>query len=574
MVDIALYFLRFTQEESCGKCAPCRIGTRQMAEILARITAGEGSLEDLQKLEELALTVKQGSLCGLGQTAPNPVLSTLRYFRDEYLAHIVDRACPARVCKNLITYLHRPREMRRLSALPEEAVPIERHHRGTEEGPRHRPGRLHQVRGLFQRLPGQDPGRHRNTRERRAGPCEAGPRSRRTHDPHHRRPRRSPSKAVPRSSKSPGPTGSSSRRSATIPALEPYAACRLCLVEVKGRRGFAPGLQHGRRGRPGRPSRRRPSSRPCGGASSSSSWPNIPTPVSICAEKPSCDDLQVDDPEDGRGHGLRPLPGQRTVRAPARGRGRWASTSSPSPAIAAPARSAGTTRSSTGTTASASSAAAASGSASEVRGASVLTFVSRGSGTVIGTALDRRLLDSGCQFCGACVDACPTGSLAGAGVALRPPGRDRDEASSARSADRAAVLIVGLAGRPDHGDLARPGRAASIAARPASEAGSSSRPAVHHPRRAAQAAHPRERLAPGSRPGTRPWRSPRRGWPAFGPGEVAVAASAQSSCEDLFVLHKFAAERPQGAGRGRPLDRFRGRRRCARSAGPPAGRSP
>jgi NADH:ubiquinone oxidoreductase subunit F (NADH-binding)/(2Fe-2S) ferredoxin/NAD-dependent dihydropyrimidine dehydrogenase PreA subunit len=104
MVDIALYFLRFTQEESCGKCAPCRIGTRQMAEILARITAGQGSLEDVAKLEELASTVKRGSLCGLGQTAPNPVLSTLRYFRDEYLAHIVDRSCPARVCKNLIAY--------------------------------------------------------------------------------------------------------------------------------------------------------------------------------------------------------------------------------------------------------------------------------------------------------------------------------------------------------------------------------------------------------------------------------------------------------------------------------------
>ena len=104
MVDIALYFLRFTQEESCGKCSPCRIGTRQMAEILARITAGEGRLEDIQKLEALALTVKQGSLCGLGQTAPNPVLSTLRYFRDEYLAHIVDHACPARVCKSLIVF--------------------------------------------------------------------------------------------------------------------------------------------------------------------------------------------------------------------------------------------------------------------------------------------------------------------------------------------------------------------------------------------------------------------------------------------------------------------------------------
>ena len=108
MVDIALYFLRFTQEESCGKCAPCRIGTRQMAEILARIAAGEGGPEDLKKLEELALTVKHGSLCGLGQTAPNPVLSTMRYFLDEYRAHIDDRRCPALVCKNLITFVIEP----------------------------------------------------------------------------------------------------------------------------------------------------------------------------------------------------------------------------------------------------------------------------------------------------------------------------------------------------------------------------------------------------------------------------------------------------------------------------------
>jgi NADH-quinone oxidoreductase subunit F len=108
MVDIALYFLRFTQEESCGKCAPCRIGTRQMAEILARIAAGEGNIDDLRKLEDLAGTVARGSLCGLGQTAPNPVLTTLRYFRNEVLAHIVDRACPARVCKNLTVFFIEP----------------------------------------------------------------------------------------------------------------------------------------------------------------------------------------------------------------------------------------------------------------------------------------------------------------------------------------------------------------------------------------------------------------------------------------------------------------------------------
>jgi len=104
MVDVAHYFLSFTKEESCGKCSPCRLGTRQMLEILERIRAGQGELEDLERLEKLAYTVKNGSLCGLGQTAPNPVLTTLRYFRDEYLAHITEHRCPAAVCQGLITY--------------------------------------------------------------------------------------------------------------------------------------------------------------------------------------------------------------------------------------------------------------------------------------------------------------------------------------------------------------------------------------------------------------------------------------------------------------------------------------
>ncbi len=104
MVDIALYFLRFTMEESCGKCAPCRIGTRQMAEILTRITEGRGVEEDIERLEKLARTIKRGALCGLGQTAPNPVLTTLRYFRHEYEAHIRGKSCPALVCKALITF--------------------------------------------------------------------------------------------------------------------------------------------------------------------------------------------------------------------------------------------------------------------------------------------------------------------------------------------------------------------------------------------------------------------------------------------------------------------------------------
>lgn len=104
MVDVAQYFLEFTQQESCGKCVPCRVGTRQMVDILHRITEGKGELSDISKLEELAETVKTGSLCGLGQTAPNPVLTTIRFFRDEYEAHIKDKKCPAGVCKSLIRY--------------------------------------------------------------------------------------------------------------------------------------------------------------------------------------------------------------------------------------------------------------------------------------------------------------------------------------------------------------------------------------------------------------------------------------------------------------------------------------
>ncbi len=104
MVDIAKFFLEFTVEESCGKCTPCRIGTKRLLEILDKITKGNGEMEDLDKLEELCYYIKENSLCGLGQTAPNPVLSTLRYFRDEYIAHIKDKKCPAGVCKNLLSY--------------------------------------------------------------------------------------------------------------------------------------------------------------------------------------------------------------------------------------------------------------------------------------------------------------------------------------------------------------------------------------------------------------------------------------------------------------------------------------
>ncbi len=105
MVDIAKFFLEFTVEESCGKCTPCRIGTKRMLEILTKITKGQATMEDLDKLEDLCYYIKNNSLCGLGQTAPNPVLSTLRYFRDEYEAHIKEKRCPAGVCKALLSYV-------------------------------------------------------------------------------------------------------------------------------------------------------------------------------------------------------------------------------------------------------------------------------------------------------------------------------------------------------------------------------------------------------------------------------------------------------------------------------------
>lgn len=104
MVDVARFFLEFCCDESCGKCPPCRVGTRQLLNILERICHGEADLDDLDRLEELAQMVKDASLCGLGQTAPNPVLTTLKYFRDEYLAHIVEKRCPARVCKDLLHF--------------------------------------------------------------------------------------------------------------------------------------------------------------------------------------------------------------------------------------------------------------------------------------------------------------------------------------------------------------------------------------------------------------------------------------------------------------------------------------
>ncbi|HQE67492.1 MAG TPA: NADH-ubiquinone oxidoreductase-F iron-sulfur binding region domain-containing protein, partial [Bacillota bacterium] len=105
MVDIARFFMDFIVDESCGKCTPCREGTKRMLEILERITEGKGEEEDIEKLENLAMNIKNSALCGLGQTAPNPVLSTIKYFRNEYEAHIKEKRCPAGVCNELLNYM-------------------------------------------------------------------------------------------------------------------------------------------------------------------------------------------------------------------------------------------------------------------------------------------------------------------------------------------------------------------------------------------------------------------------------------------------------------------------------------
>ena len=161
MVDVAKFFMDFIQRESCGKCIPCREGTRRMLEILQRITRGRKTRTGIEALERfksvlhlqsLAETIRDTSLCGLGQTAPNPVLSTLRWFRDEYEAHIYERHCPAAACAELVTYSIDAGEVQGLHAVREE-VPGRRDRRRRQVAPSHRRRQVHRLRQLRRRLP-------------------------------------------------------------------------------------------------------------------------------------------------------------------------------------------------------------------------------------------------------------------------------------------------------------------------------------------------------------------------------------------------------------------------------------
>ncbi len=152
MVDLARYFLAFTQDESCGKCVPCRIGTKRMLELVTRITEGEGEEGDIEELERLANTVRSASLCGLGQTAPNPVLTTLRYFRDEYEEHIDEKKCRAAQCTALSSYSILS-EACKGCGVCKKNCPVEAITGDLKEPHTIDPEQVHQVRHLCQPLP-------------------------------------------------------------------------------------------------------------------------------------------------------------------------------------------------------------------------------------------------------------------------------------------------------------------------------------------------------------------------------------------------------------------------------------
>ncbi len=223
MVDVARYFLNFLRDESCGKCTACREGLDVMYQIVTDICAGKGREEHIAMLEELGQAVTDASMCALGTTAANPVLSTLRYFKEEYEAHIREHRCPAGVCKALITYQHRSGEVQGLPGVQQE-LSLGRHFGPEEEAPDDRPGEVHQVRRVPRRVQVRGGDRPMKPEETAAAMVNL------TIDD--QKVSAEPGQSVLEACRQMGikiPTLCYHR------ALPPYGACRLCLVEVENR---------------------------------------------------------------------------------------------------------------------------------------------------------------------------------------------------------------------------------------------------------------------------------------------------------------------------------------------------
>ena len=385
MVDVAKFFMDFIQRESCGKCIPCREGTRRMLEILQRITRGrrrEKGIDALERfksvlhLQGLAETIRDTSLCGLGQTAPNPVLSTLRWFRDEYEAHIYERRCPAGACTELVTYQIDPDKCKGCT-LCAKKCPAERDHR-RRKAPHHIIVRqVHRLRQLHGRLPSFGARSAKSLKSQyqdepsmitievngRTIQAEKG------------------EMLLPRCA------AAGIKRADALPPRRPPAtgACRMCVVEVEGQRGLVP----------------------------SCAFPAADG-MKVQTHSPRAVQAPQDDHRAAPGQSSRRLPllrPQRQLRAPGAWPTSWASATAASPARRS------------GITLDTSSPSIVRDPAKcilcgkcvrvceEIQGVAAIDFIGRGCRPKIGTAFDEGLNVSTCVNCGQCITVCPTGAL-------------------------------------------------------------------------------------------------------------------------------------------------------------------